>query len=163
MGVLVGPVGWCWGGGWGWCGVGRACVALRLAGWRRSAGFFWRVRVFVVGRFEEFFWRGPFFFFWSGGRRGGGAGVGAGVREFVVSLRLVFFFACARRRLPFLNFWGGGKAAVSFGLSGGCAALGWRRRWGAGVVLGRRSFVRAFFVFFLVCFFECALPGPAAL
>ena len=74
-----------------------------------------------------------------------------------------FFFACARRRLPFLNFWGGGKAAVSFGLSGGCAALGWRRRWGAGVVLGRRSFVRAFFVFFLVCFFECALPGPAAL
>ena len=59
VGVLVGPVGWCWGGGWGWCGVGRACVALRLAGWRRSAGFFWRVRVFVVGRFEEFFWRGP--------------------------------------------------------------------------------------------------------
>ena len=52
-----------------------------------------------------------------------------------------FFFACARRRLPFLNFWGGGKAAVSFGLSGGCAALGWRRRWPGGDAGRRRVFV----------------------
>ena len=153
VGVLVGPVGWCWGGGWGWCGVGRACVALRLAGWRRSAGFFWRVRVFVVGRFEEFFWRGPFFFFWSGGRRGGGAGVGAGVREFVVSLRLVFFFCVCASQAALFKLLGGrqGRCFVWFERrlrgAGVAAALGCGG--GAGAAVVRSCFLCVFFGVFL--------------